>query len=122
MYIEKQQPPILLDNILATGLGAPTSINFLVKNIVFEASLSGISGIVSATIELYGSNDPIAQTNQANSAKELLATFSLAGTGLGAGISVNSSFWGVNLPFRTFWGKVTAISGNGASVSLWAAV
>ena len=122
MYIQKQKPTILLDNVLVTGLGSPTGIQFLINNIVFEASLSGTSGACSATVQLFGSNDPLANTNQANSAKELLATFTLSGTGSGAGISINSSYWGMNLPFLNFWGNVTAISGTGAAVSLWASV
>jgi hypothetical protein len=89
---------------------------------IFHCSIEGTSGTVAATVELYGSMDDTIQSSIANAAKSLLATFSLSGTGAGAGISAASDVWPVAVPYKYFWGKVTAISGTGAQVSLWAGV
>ena len=119
--LDNIQPPNLLTKATTTQTGLSIGMRIF-SQAIFQASIEGTSGTCTATVLLYGSNDPTADTSQVNSANCLLTTFSLSGTGLGAGISCNNSVYAVLAPYRKFWAQVTAIGGTGTAVSVWAAV
>jgi hypothetical protein len=122
--MDTRQLYTLLSEATTTRSGASTELRFNNGGqAIVQAILEGTSGTVTATVQLYGSNDPICQSNQTNAAAQLIATFSLSGTGAGldgAGARADSAVASVYAPYRWFWGKVTAISGTGASVYLQA--
>ena len=109
----------LLSGNLATVTGTPTTVPITKAGIAFQAILKGTSGqAVSATVLLYGSSDPIACGGDATtSAAELLATYSLAGTATSTGLA-DHGVWAVTMPYSRFWGKISAIAGTGAAVTL----
>lgn len=118
---ELRQPGCLLDKATAVATGAATGIRFG-NQVIFQAKLAGESGAVSCTIKLWASLDAGADSSLASAAKELLATFVLSGTGGGVDVAADSGAWPVEAPYRKFWGEITAISGAGAAVSLFAGV
>lgn len=86
----------------------------------FQVKLGGTSGAVSATVELYATNDPYCLISQDNCAKYLLNTYSLLGTaGASTEIAADSNYISTNVPWRFFWFKCTAITGTGAKISAW---
>jgi len=109
----------LLSGTIAQATGTQTCVPIAKQGIVFRAILKGTAAqAVSATVLLYGSNDPLACGDDAtNCAKELLATYSLSGTAAAGGLA-DSGVWLVTAPYSRFWGKVTAITGTGAAVYL----
>ena len=115
------QPTSLLEYV--STLGSGPAVGIVVHNqISFHVSLYGEADSISATVLLYASNDPMAECDIDGCAKLLLATFSLSGTALGVGKSITSEVWPVSLPYRKYWAKITALSGTGAAVSLWASI
>jgi hypothetical protein len=88
---------------------------------LFQAILEGTSGVVSATVVLYGTNDSACLVSTANAAKETLKTYSLSGTGAGfdgAGARAASDFLALTAPWYYIWAEVTAIAGTGTAVTL----
>jgi hypothetical protein len=114
----------LLYKVGAQSVGAVDDLPFLNGGqAMVQAILEGTSGAASATVLLYGSNDKVCLTSQANAAKETLATFTLSGTGAGldgTGARADKAFTSIQSPWRYFWAEVTAISGTGARVTLTA--
>jgi Tfp pilus assembly protein PilV len=92
---------ILLDNITTTG--DSQLVETLCDGITFQASVTG-TGAVSATVLLYGSNEPV-KTNAV-----LLATATLSGT--------TTDTAGAQIPaeWSYVYASCTAISGTSAKV------
>jgi hypothetical protein len=109
----------LLSGALAQVVGTPRTVPVARQGIVFQAILKGTaSQSVSATVRLYGSNDPlVCGGDTTNCCKETLATYSLSGTAASGGLA-DSGVWLVTAPYSRFWGEVTAIAGTGAAVYL----
>ena len=119
--LESLQPAALFNKV--TSVQNSQAIGMRINNYaVFQASLEGVSGSVSATIQLYGSNDPVVDTNPLYAASNLLGTFTLTNTANGLGFSVAQQVISVQQPYRKFWAGISSISGIGTAVSLWAAV
>ncbi len=111
----------LLDRAAATVTGSARRY-VLSQPIAVQASIEGTSGTVTASVTLYGSNDEDNVGAPDNAAAVGLKTFSLSGTGVGAGLSAASDVYALDTQYRFVWAKLTAISGTGATVSVWLGV
>ena len=88
----------------------------------FMFKIGGTSGPLSATIELYGTNDPYSTVSTDDAAKQLLATVSLSGTaGTRVDVAADQYTFHQLSHFEFFFVKVTAISGTDATVSVFGA-
>ena len=101
-----------LTAVIVTAVG-PVLLG-LVPPVSFQIWITGTSGTVSATVKIWGSNDPTCLTSQSNAAKSLLATSSgLSGTGTGEGIATATDKFVCTEPYLYYWAEVSAISGTG---------
>ena len=100
----------------ATGYGSALSVPVPA---VLQAKLSGNNAAsLSASVAVYGSNDPLVATAPGSAAKTYLTTFTLAGTGQGVGVSVDSAIWNLNATYQFLIANVTTITGTGATVEV----
>lgn len=120
-WVAKNSRVTLLSKQTTTGAGELKYVKISNQSI-FQIKLEGTSGALTATVELYGSNDPVAETDKDKAAKTTLKTFSLTGTGTGADATADVEDHLVNAQYSYFWAKVTGITGTGAAVSLWATI
>lgn len=91
----------LLINATATGEGDPVALNSAASSV--QATVTG-SGSVSATVEIYASNDEIGWKS--------LFTFSLSGT------DSDTASMAIGAPYNWLKADLTAISGTGATVNV----
>lgn len=107
----------------ATGWGdVPTPSR---KDVTVQASLKGTSGTVTATVDVYVSNDPQFATDPANAPKSLAGSIVLSGTGSGllsTSTVADSGGFALQTRWRYIAANLSAISGTGATAtcSQWA--
>jgi hypothetical protein len=109
----------LFMNKIAAGVSGAHNIPVNKSGIVFQALLYGSAGAATATVLLYGSNDPLVwgdSPDLVHAGKQTLATFTLSGTG--GATCADNGVWLVSAPYMRFWAEVTAITGTGAAVTL----
>ena len=109
---------VMLANATATGIAASTQLTAPLKSkCTYIATIGGNNAIaVTATVLVYGSLVPMASAGAAD--KELLATLTLAGTGVtnnNTVVDTDSIFVGEHY-YPYIWTEVSAISGVGAKV------
>lgn len=86
-------------NLKANDIGRPSQVDWARRSI--QASVGG-SGAVSATVRIWGSNDPLIGL--------LLGTITLSGT------NADGDGFGSDVPWDYLWPEVTALSGTDAAV------
>lgn len=112
---ETDQIVVLLDAVDAVGSGVVQQALF--PPITLQCWIEGTSGAVTATANFWGSLDDTCLTSQANSAKTLIFSKSLSGTGAGAGISVDSESFVCYSRYPYYWAEVESVSGTGTKVT-----
>lgn len=97
----------LLDAVTATGAGS-VLVNFFERR-TFQAIGHTSAGVGAATVEVQASNDP----NEAEATWITIGTMSLT-----LGTTKVTDGFASDAPWRKIRGKVTALSGTGATVTL----